>query len=75
MKNNDRARLLRLLDAEREPLNAATRQQALHEFTRVADEYFERTGECTLTAAEEKNELLVTVTFRCARVKNLTPLP
>ena len=75
MRNtNARNRIVRILDADKETLNEASRRAATEDFTRVAEEYFETEGPVVLRTERAKGCLEVTVRFRVRRVKNFTTL-
>lgn len=67
-------RLDRMLEADKEEMNAESRRAALADFTRVAREYFETDGELSMHLDRVKNGTAVTLSFRAVRVKNFTAL-
>ncbi len=69
----DRERLARLLERDK-TMKEPSRQAALAEFKRVAEEFFETDGGFLLTAHEGKKGTEVVFTFRIVRAKNFTTL-
>ncbi len=74
MKEGDRGRLMRLLERDKAEMNEASREAALADFKRVAEEYFETDGGFALTTHEGKKGTEVVFTFRILRVKNFLTL-
>lgn len=75
MRNQStKTRLVRMLDADKEELNEASRRAATEDFRRVAEEYFETEGPVTLRTEAVKAGTEVTVRFCARRVKNFTTL-
>lgn len=71
---DDRARLARLLELDKSEMNEASRQAALADFKRVAEEYFETDGGFVLTTRRSGRGTEAVLTFRIVRVKNFTTL-
>lgn len=74
MKEAERGRLLRLLERDKAEMNEASREAALADFKRVAEEYFETDGGFLLTTREGKKGAEAIFTFRILRVKNFLTL-
>lgn len=74
MKEEERARLMRLIGQDREGLNAESREEALKDFLIVAREFFEVTGEPEFTIVKERKGFDVTLRFKADRVKNFTAI-
>ena len=74
MKRADKLRIARMLEQDKEDMNASTRAAAMGDFKRVAEEYFEAEGPVSLALGREKSGFTVSVTFRARRVKNFTTL-
>ena len=72
MKQQERMRIARLLEQDKEEINEESRAAAIAEFTRVASEYFEPTGALSLSIERERNGFAVRVQFHALRVKNFT---
>ena len=70
----ERGRLMRLLERDKAEMNEASREAALADFKRVAEEYFETDGGFLLTMQEGKRGKEVVFTFRVVRVKNFRTL-
>ena len=70
----ERKRIARLLDHDKEDMNDESRAAAARDFGRVAREYFDVEGEPVLTVGRDRDGFGVTLTFRAARVKNFTTL-
>lgn len=73
-EENARLRLCRMLEADKEEMNAPSREAALRDFTRVAREYFETDGDVTIGFERKKGGTEVTVRFLSVRVKNFSVL-
>lgn len=71
---NTKTRLDRMLNADKEEMNEATKTAVIAEFTRVAKEYFETDGELAFQMRKNKGRLEITIAFRASRVKNFTVL-
>lgn len=67
-------RISRILDADKEDMNEATRAAAVADFERIAREYFETEGDVVFTVKKEKTGISVAVQFRAVRIKNFTTL-
>ncbi len=67
-------RLASMLAENRDDMNAATKEAAYKEFSRVAKEYFETDGELGFQIARAGSGYKITVNFRALRVKNFTTL-
>ncbi len=74
MKGEERGRLMRLLERDKTEMNEASKEAALADFKRVAEEYFETDGGFLLTSREGKKGTEVVFTFRILRVKNFLTL-
>ncbi len=74
MKREERSRLARLLEQDKEEMNEESKRAALADFTRVAAEYFELLGEVGLTLSRSPEGFLVSLDFHAVRVKNFTSL-
>lgn len=74
MRGEEKGRLQRLLSQDKAEINEASRQAAIRDFKRVAEEYFETDGGFLLTTREGKHGAEVVITFRILRVKNFTPI-
>lgn len=74
MKKEERDRIERMLEQDKEELNEPSRLAAVKDFTRVTDEYFEREGEPHLKLERDKRGFTVTLMFRARRVKNFSVL-
>ena len=74
MKEQERVRINRMLELDKEELNSASRAAALRDFTRVSNEYFETEGSPSLQVVRDKRGFFVQLTFRATRVKNFTVL-
>ena len=74
MKREERSRLLRLLEQDKEEMNEESRLAAIGDFTRVAMEYFELMGDVGLTLSRSRDGFSVNLDFRARRVKNFTSL-
>ena len=70
----DRGRLLKLLEQDKAVMNEASREAALAEFKRVAEEFFETDGGFLMTTREGKKGTEVIFTFRILRAKNFLTL-
>ncbi len=70
----DKGRLLRLLEQDKAEMNEASREAALADFKRVAEEYFETDGGFLLTTRAGKKGTEVVFTFRILRAKNFLTL-
>lgn len=65
---------MRLLERDKTEMNEASKEAALADFKRVAEEYFETDGGFLLTSREGKKGTEVVFTFRILRVKNFLTL-
>lgn len=74
MNGQDRQRIARMLEQDKEGLNSASRASALRDFTRVAAEYFELDGEPSFAVRKERRGFEVELVFKASRVKNFTPI-
>ncbi len=74
MKEEERARLLRLIGQDREGLNHESREEALRDFLIVAREFFEVSGEPEFSIVKERRGFDVTLRFKADRVKNFTAI-
>ena len=74
MKEEDRIRLSRLIEQDREGLNKESREEALKGFLHVAEEFFELAGELAFTVTKERRGFDVTLHFKADRVKNFTAI-
>ena len=74
MKGEERGRLMRLLERDKTEMNEVSKEAALADFKRVAEEYFETDGGFLLTSREGKKGTEVVFTFRILRVKNFLTL-
>lgn len=72
MKEEDRRRIARMLEQDKEGLNRESRAQALRDFCRVAREYFDLDGEPVFTVEKERHGFSVALSFKASRVKNFT---
>lgn len=70
----ERERLLKMIETDREEINAGSSDLALKELMRVAEEFFETDGNGRLTVEKTGRGLCVTFTVRAKRVKNFTSL-
>lgn len=66
----NRLRVDRMLDADKEALNEASKKEALKAFARVANEFFETDGNVDMALSQAKRGMEVTVSFHIVRVKN-----
>lgn len=71
---NNKNRISRILNCDKEEMNEETRAAAVAEFTRVAGEYFETDGDISFSLQKEKNGVSVNLSFRAVRIKNFTVL-
>lgn len=69
-----RERLAGMLASNRDDMNAATKEAAKREFSRVAGEYFETDGEPAFEIVRAGSGYKVMVSFRAVRIKNFTTL-
>lgn len=67
-----KARLTGILNADKEEMNAATREAVEGELSRIAREFFEPEGEISLVTKRVKNGIDVSIGFHASRVKNFT---
>ncbi len=67
-----KARLTGILNADKEEMNAATREAVEQELSRIAREFFEPEGELSLVTKRVKNGIDVSISFHASRVKNFT---
>ncbi len=74
MKEEDRLRLSRLMEQDREGLNKESKEEALKHFLRVAEEFFELDGKMDFDIVKERHGFDVTVHFKAARAKNFTAI-
>ncbi len=74
MKEEDRIRLSRLIGQDREGLNAESKAEASRSFLRVAEEFFEVTGNLGFDIVKERKGFDVTLHFKADRVKNFTAI-
>ena len=74
MKEEDKPRLSRLMEQDREGLNRESREEALRHFRRVAEEFFEPAGEMGFEIVKERRGFDITLHFKAERVKNFTTL-
>lgn len=74
MKEEDRLRLSRLMEQDREGLNKESKEEALKNFRRVAEEFFELEGPMDFDVAKERRGFEVTLRFKAVRVKNFTAI-
>lgn len=72
MKEEDLRRIERLLERDKEEMNAESRKAALAEFSRVAEEFFELSSAPDLNVTRERKGFFVTFTVKASRVKNFT---
>lgn len=72
MREEERARIARLLKKDKEEINAETRAAALAQFLRVAAEFFDPIQSPELRAERTKDGFSVAFVFRASRVKNFT---
>lgn len=70
----EKQRIARLLEQDKEEMNDETRAAATRDMRRVAQEYFELDGGVTLTVGRDKTGFSVAFSFRASRVKNFTAL-
>ncbi|MBR7186138.1 MAG: hypothetical protein IKD43_01420 [Clostridia bacterium] len=70
MRTKDR--LKRLLEQDKEEINEASREAALADFKRVAEEYFETDGGFLFTTRQGEKGTEVVFAFRMIRAKNFT---
>ena len=75
MKEEDRLRISRLIEQDREGMNQSSRDEALKSFLHVASEFFELTGQPEFTVTRERRGFDVTLHFKADRVKNFTSIP
>ena len=45
---NSKQRLVNVLEQDKEEMNEPTREAAKHDFSQLAEEYFEKEGDCKL---------------------------
>lgn len=74
MKEEDRLRISRLIEQDREGMNQSSRAEALKGFLHVASEFFELTGEPEFTITRERRGFDVILRFKADRVKNFTSI-
>ena len=74
MNNQERYRIARMLELDKEELNAPSRAAAQGDFARVANEYFEVDMQPILNIVRDKKGFSVQLTFHANRVKNFTTL-
>ena len=74
MKKDDRLRLKKMLEMDKEEITEASREAALADFKRVAEEYFETNGGFLLVTQDGVRGKEVVFTFRIVRAKNFTTL-
>ena len=74
MKEQERQRIDRMLELDKEELNPASRTAAVADFARVANEYFETEGPPVLNIVHDRRGFSVQLSFHAARVKNFTVL-
>ena len=67
-------RISRMLELDKEELNAPSRAAAVKDFGRVALEYFETDAQPVLNVVRDKKGFSVQLTFHASRVKNFTVL-
>ncbi len=70
----ERRRIARMLEQDKEDMNDESRSAAVRDFGRVAREYFDVDGGVALTVGRDKAGFTVSVSFRADRVKNFTTL-
>ncbi len=75
MREEERLRLKRMLEGDKEELSPRMRQAAIADFKRVAEEYFETDGGFRLETEKSGRGTEVRLTFRIVRAKNFTSLP
>ena len=74
MREEERLRLKRMLEGDKEELSPRMRQAAIADFKRVAEEYFETDGGYELAVREGKRGMEVVFVCRIVRVKNFRTL-
>lgn len=72
MKSEDRTRIARMLERDKEEMNPESRAAALADLERVAREYFELDGGPRLEIKRTRHGFDVTLSLRAFRVKNFT---
>ena len=73
-EQSQKVRLARMLAEDKEDMNVETKESAVRDFKRIANEYFETDGVPRLSMERDKNGTKVTFTFHAVRVKNFTVL-
>ena len=74
MNQQEKLRISRMLELDKEELNPPSRAAALKDFTHVACEYFEVEEGPVLNIVRDKKGFAVQLTFHAGRVKNFTAL-
>lgn len=69
-----RKRLARMLEEDKESINAETERAVRRELCRVAGEYFETEGDVSFSVEKEKAGYGVKISFHATRIKNFTAL-
>lgn len=72
MRPEDRTRIARMLEQDKEEMNTESRAAALRDFEHVAREYFELDGAPTLDVQKQRHGFEATLVIRAFRVKNFT---
>lgn len=71
---NSKQRLVNVLEQDKEEMNEPTREAAKRDFSQLAEEYFEKEGDCKLEVKRAKGGYEVNLSFRAVRIKNFTSL-
>ncbi len=74
MKEEDKKRLTRLIEQDRDGLNSESKAEAQRAFTHVASEFFELSGGVELTVTKERRGFDVTLHFKADRAKNFNSI-